>query len=421
MQIITILSVIPVIIWFFIEPLSMRFGDFTSAMTSIGQLLGILGMTLFAITLILSGRLKIIDRYLKGLDRVYVKHHILGAISFSMLLFHPLFLVIRYITISIRDAGLFFVPFRNIPITWGILSLIVIILLISATFYINMKYHRWKLSHKFMTIAFALAVLHTFMIGSDIAKNDFLKYYILTLSILGLIISIRKAFFDKILKKKYRYIVRSVTQLNNDAVEVELSGVKEKVSFKSGQFIFVSFKTNGLREFHPFTIASGDNENNLKLIIKNFGDFTYKIKSLKSGTEVLIDGPYGNFSYNNFENKDQIWIAGGIGITPFLSMSKVLDKDYSVHLYYSVKDKSEAVQLGELSDFTLKNKNFKFTLWSSNESGYITAEKIKELDGDLLKKEMFLCGPPVFMENIKNQLLSLGVEINKIHYENFNL
>lgn len=421
MQIITILSVIPVIIWFFIEPLSMRFGDFTSAMTSIGQLLGILGMTLFAITLILSGRLKIIDRYLKGLDRVYVKHHILGAISFSMLLFHPLFLVIRYITISIRDAGLFFVPFRNIPITWGIFSLTIMIILISITFYISLKYNHWKFSHKFLTLAFILAIIHTFTISSDVSRNNFLRYYILIFSIIGLILSIRKAFLDKILKKKYKYKVKATTQLNEEVVEIEIAPVSKKINFTSGQFIFVSFKTNGLREFHPFTIASGDNENNLKLIIKNFGDFTYKIKSLKSGTEVLIDGPYGNFSYNNFENKDQIWIAGGIGITPFLSMSKVLDKDYSVHLYYSVKDKSEAVQLGELSDFTLKNKNFKFTLWSSNESGYITAEKIKELDGDLLKKEMFLCGPPVFMENIKNQLLSLGVEINKIHYENFNL
>lgn len=420
MQTIIIVSLIPVVTWFSMEPITMRFGDFVSSMTSIGQLLGILGMTLFSISLILSGRLKVLDRYFKGLDKVYIKHHKIGAIAFSMILFHPLFLVVRYITISIKDAGMFFVPFVNMPITWGIISIIIMLLLIIFTFYINLKYHKWKISHKFMIVAFIFAMMHTFMIGSDISRNAFLKFYILIISILGLVISVRKTFFSKIFIKKYKYIVKSTTNLNNDVMEVEMSPLKEKLNHQSGQFIFINFDAPDLRESHPFTIASNEKEENIRLIIKNFGDFTSKIKELKAGTIAIIDGPYGNFSYKNYKGKDQIWIAGGIGITPFLSMAGGIGSDYNISLYYSVKQKDEAVYTELLAKLSESNNNFKFNLWSASERGYITAEEISK-ENDIQTKEIFLCGPPVFMEGLKSQFIEKGVDINQIHYEKFNL
>jgi predicted ferric reductase len=179
-------------------------------------------------------------------------------------------------------------------------------------------------------------------------------------------------------------------------------------------------KSPGL-ESHPFSIASSNLENNLKIIVKNFGDFTSEFKNLKVGDEVLVDGPFGYFSYNNFKNKNQIWIAGGIGITPFLSMIKNLDKVYNIDFYYSVKEDKEAIHLSELQDISQKNSNLKFISWVSSKMGYIKGETISSMSKGLKGKEIFLCGPSGFMESLKDQFVSLGVDIKKIHYENFSL
>jgi predicted ferric reductase len=202
-----------------------------------------------------------------------------------------------------------------------------------------------------MIIAFFFAVLHTIFISSDISRNNFLKYYILTFVFIGLVVSIRQAFFSKYLPNKIKYKVKNVIQLNRDIKEIEMEVLDKKIYFKPGQFAFFSFIGEKVSpESHPFSISSSNLNDNLKITIKNLGDYTSQLDSIQAGDSVLVDGPYGDFSYKNFDNKSQIWIAGGIGITPFFSMIQNIEKDYKVDLYYSVKEIGEAVYVGDFEE-----------------------------------------------------------------------
>ena len=420
MFIIFILSFIPVVIWAFMMPLGIRFFDLSSTFTSLGQIFGLVGMVLFSINLILAGRFRFLDKYFKGLDKVYSKHSKLGSIAFSMILFHPLFLVVRYLVISTQAAAMFFVPFISPSVTFGIISLTLMILLMSFTFYIKLKYNVWKFSHKFMILAFVFGIVHTFIISSDISRNDFLRYYILILALLGLFISARQALFNKTIKK-FNYKVKNLKLLNESVLEIEMEPVGDKMIFNPGQFAFFSFQSEKVsEESHPFSIASSILEDNIRITIKNLGDYTAELVNLKVGDGVLIDGPYGYFSYKKVKNINQIWIAGGIGITPFLSMARSLERNYHVDMYYSVKESNEAVYLNDFSVIGGQIPNFKFTLWSAKDKGYLNANAILNLSKDLASKDIFLCGPPVFMESLKDQFVGLGVDIKKIHYENFS-
>ncbi len=421
MNIIIILSVIPVIIWSLMAPISSRFVDINTITTSLGQILGLVGMTLFAINLILAGRFKWFDKYFKGLDKVYANHSKIGAISFSMLLFHPLFLVVKYIFISTHSAALFFVPFLDMPVTWGILSLLLMIILLSFTFYFKFKYNVWKMSHKFITVAFFLGVIHTMVISSDISRNLFLRYYILLLVVLAFVIIIRKVIYEKLSLKRYKYKVKNTQLLNKDIIEIEMETQGDRMNFNAGQFAFFVFKSSNVSsESHPFSISSGESNETLKITVKNLGDYTSSLTNLIKGDEVVIDGPYGHFSYKNVASNNQIWVAGGIGITPFYSMAQNLGAGYKVDFYYSVKEEAEAVYIKELQDIAIKNSNFKFNLWSAKEKGYISGELIMKNSNGLVGKDIFFCGPPMLMESLKNQFVTLGVDIKKIHYENFN-
>ncbi len=421
MPIIFILSLIPIVIWLFIQPLGSRFSDLNSITTSLGQVLGLVGMVLFSINLVLAGRLKILDKYFKGLDKVYTNHSKIGSLAFSMLLFHPILLVVKYLLISTKEAALFFVPFVNMPITWGIISLFLMIILISFTLYIKLKYHIWKLSHKFMTLAFFFGILHVVFISSDISRNLFLRYYILIFAVTGLFVIIRKFVLDYFINKKFKYKVITVKELNKDIVEIEIEALNKKMDFVSGQFAFFSFfSENVTSESHPFSISSSQNEDMLKITVKNLGDYTNSLKNLKINDGVLVDGPYGYLSYKNIPTKNQVWVAGGIGITPFYSMASSLDIDYKIDFYYSVREEDEAVYLKELQEIARVNPNFKFNFWNVKEKGYINAGLISSLSGGLDDKEILLCGPLQLMDSLKNQFVSLGVDIRKIHFENFS-
>jgi predicted ferric reductase len=101
-------------------------------------------------------------------------------------------------------------------------------------------------------------------------------------------------------------------------------------------------------------------------------------------------------------------------------MAQNLDSGYKVDLYYSVKENFESVYAKELIELTKKNPSFRFKLWNTKERGFVNGGSVANLSSGLKDKEIFLCGPSVFMESLKEQFVSLGVDIKKIHYENFN-
>lgn len=412
------LCLLPILRWFFIEPVSLRFVNLSATMTSFGQITGLVGMTLFAISLIMSSRLIIFDRFFYGLPNAYGLHHKIGAISFSLLLFHPLFLVVKYIQFSLRDAALFFLPSQSPAMNFGIFSLILMIVLMVLTFYIKLKYPTWKISHKFMVLVFMFAILHTFLITSDISRDNLLRVYVLGLSLIGLMLSFYQAFLSKYLNKDLKYQVKGLNFLTDNVAEIQLEPKGRALNFMPGQFIFIKFFGSGVSsESHPFSISSSPDKNDLRLVIKSLGDFTSQLKNIKAGDIALIEGPFGNFSHQSINNKNQIWIAGGVGITPFMSMAGSLKDGYKIDLYYCVKNRAEAVLLDELMN---KNENIKVILWCSDEKSFINAKVVSEISGDLKNKDILLCGPPVFMNSLNKQFKELGVKKNNIHFEQFN-
>ena len=425
LAVVVILAALPISRWFFIAPVGARFSNLGLTMTSLGQIAGLLGVTLFAVNLIISVRLKILDKIFYGLNNLYNLHHQIGAIAFCLLLFHPLFLVVRYALLSLQSAALFFVPFQDLAMTFGILGLIFMIVLMVLTLYIKLKYQIWKVSHKLMVAVFVLAILHVFLITSDVSRDGLLRFYILGLGILGLALSGYKAYFSKLWPQSIEYVIKSVAPLNDNMIEIELAPQAGNRVFKfmPGQFIFISFMSSGIsREAHPFSISSAMREKNLKLVIKALGDFTGKLNNLKAGDRALVEGPFGRFSYKTIANKNQIWIAGGVGVTPFLSMARSLSEpDQRVDLYYCTRNIGEAVLIDELSALALANKNLRLISWFSDERGFITGNNIIEISQGLTDKDIFICGPVPFMDGLRKQLKELRVSGKNIHLEKFKL
>ena len=189
--------------------------------------------------------------------------------------------------------------------------------------------------HGFMGLFFAFAVLHIFLVRGKISgDNIFDGYYVYAtlVSLIGLGAFVYSLFLKNRLIKNAVYSISDIKQ-TSDLFIIEMKPEHKPISYKSGQFIFLRFYNQELsKEAHPFSIASKSNSNELKIVVKKLGDFTRKLEHLKVGDEVSVEGPYGRFHFRNYKDHNQIWIAAGIGITPFLGMAQDLDGKTRVDL-----------------------------------------------------------------------------------------
>lgn len=399
-----LLALIPAVIWGFMQSLSLRFSSFAASMISLGQLTGLVGTIFLCLTFVLSIRQRLLEDLFGGLDRVYIAHHIFGTLAFLLLLFHPIFLALKFLVFSASAALGFLLPGSNFSINFGIFSLVSMILFLLFTFFIKLRYDRWKITHKFLGLALLLAVVHILFIESDISRSFLLRVYIFVFILIALVSFFYKSILYSFIKKKYYYEIEEV-QKNGDICQIRLKS-KDGLVHTPGEFAFFSFpKISG--EFHPFSIASSPNCNSLEICVKNLGDYTGNLDVLKKGDEAVLEGPYGRF---NSSAKEQIWISGGIGVTPFLSMARTLG-DKKADLYYCVKNKKEAVFLKEFENLAKKNKNLRVIPYYSDESGYLSVDFVEKNSKKLEGKEILVCGPPSMMDSLKKAFKNKGINI----------
>lgn len=405
------------ILWIFSTPLSSKFANMAIATKSLGQITGILGITLFSTTLILQARFSFLENLFKGLNKVYFYHHTIGAVSFILLLFHPIFLAINLAYVSFEQSALFILPNKDVPVNLGKLSLGLMIMLLVLTFFIKIAYDKWKLTHKFLGIAYIFGLVHSLLVPSDISNFIPLKIFILFIGFLAIYSYIYRLLRQSLFKKVSFYKVVNINKEKNKIWEIEMEPLGERINFIPGQFVFVSFKSiDKGKESHPFSITSSMKESNLRIAIKESGDWTQKINFIKKGDMAEVEGPYGRFySQSSIE---KVFIAGGIGIAPLLSMLRT-GVNTKVYLFYSIKDEYKEAFSQELKEISRNNKNILYFPHYSSIENHLSIGDIKNKVKTLRNKEFLICGPKEMIYNIRNQLIENEVNKKMIFSEEF--
>ena len=219
-------------------------------------------------------------------------------------------------------------------------------------------------------------------------------------------------------------VAYEIDQINpmERATEVVLIAQKNGIDFKPGQFAFIEVQGKGWNEPHPFTISSAPTANHLRFTIKVSGDWTRKVReALQVGTEVLVRGPYGRFD-SAIAGKNQVWIAGGIGVTPFLSTIRAMDKgdNRNVTFVYATRNKDEALFLDEIQKQADDLGNFRIISLLSDEGNFANIDVLKDtLDQSLKDYDYFMCGPKPMIDGLMKDLKASGVQRRRIHTEAF--
>lgn len=373
------------------------------------EILASAGMILIGIALILAARPKFLEGLFGGLDKMYKGHKLASILGLWLIVMHKF---------TIPESG-----DEGLGPKLGMLGLIGFVVLVALTLLSNkMKYNTWKKSHKLIGVFFVVGIAHTFLV------DNLLQYATLP-SILTRVISFIAVFaylYQEVLRHlitpNLKYKVAEVKRLNSDVVELAMTPNGKALSHNAGQFLSIKLNKAPLNEFHPFTISSAPNSDRLKLTIKACGDFTKKLyDTIETGDTASIQGPYGKLDYTMGTDK-QVWVAGGIGITPFLSWLRNMkvDEAKQIDFFYTVRSLEEAIFLEELEAAGDSIANLNFHLWLSNDQGHINAEAINKLIDLNSNTSAYLCGPIKMTQSLSKQLTAKGVRKANVHFEEFN-
>jgi predicted ferric reductase len=256
-----------------------------------------------------------------------------------------------------------------------------------------------------------------------VSLNIPLKIYIFTIVGIGLICFVYKTLLGRWLIHKIPYVVYEIEPKEDGILDILLTPEGDEIlDFSPGQFVFIEFKLPGvLGQSHPFSISSAPSEKGFALTIKALGDFTNELQNIPKGTRALVEGPFGRFSPVYRRSHSYIWVAGGIGITPFLSMARSLLTSKPVDLYYVVRTEKEAIFLPELQEITKRIPTLRIIPWFTKQYGHLTSEGFIKYSPELFNSNIFVCGPPAMMKSTKKELRKAGVKSAHIHSEEFNM
>jgi predicted ferric reductase len=411
------LVILNIIVWLVFPPVNDGRPNFLRQYA--GEIIGSNNIVLMACSLFLSTRPKWAEKYFGGLDKMYMTHRHTGTAAFLLIFAHVL-------TVPITTTGWRLGNYLAVIAFTGIVSIVLITLAPRIPFLNRLTgsdYEDWKKLKRFIGIFFILAFFHSLTVDALDARIAIT--WVMAFFIIGTVSYLYTEIFGGVFKKFLPYKVEAVKHPNNSSTEVTLRAKKQAMpKHRSGQFLFVRFpRDKDLNESHPFTISSAPSEDDLRLTIKASGDFTRELfAQLKAGTDAILEGPYGMFNYKTGGPR-QIWIAGGIGLTPFLSFLRDMDGSlaHDVDLYYTVRHPEEAIFLEEIKAADQKNPRLKVHIRYSAKDGSLKIEDIvKNAGGDVRSHHVYMCGPLPMTMAFEKRFLELGVPKDNLHYEEFN-
>ncbi len=391
---------------------------------SLGKAVALIGTTLYCLNPFFSLRLAKLETLLGGMNNVVKTHARSGKLAFLLLLLHPIFLGLgRYIN-GTNFTRIW--DWSSLVVLLGILALVGLLVLTSITIYAHIKHQKWVRIHRFFGWLIPVFFLHGLLARGQITQIPALFAFFAIVGIAGFGAFLYRSVFWKRFVKRYTYELVEVNRINQSVAELVLKPKGIAMHFTAGQFAFVSFEGAGVdTEPHPFSFSNAHNGPYVRFTIKALGDDTKQFQeALQPGTIAYLEGPYGRFYYKTTPNRTQVWIAGGIGITPFLSMARSFsgNDNYDIRFFYGTESLDEAVFLNEFLDITRTlPANFHTSVVAKNISGFVTIEMLKNSLGELSIFDYFICGPPGMMHALRTSLQQEGVPQEQIHAEDFSL
>lgn len=393
---------------------------------------GIAAFVLMSVIMLLATRPAWADEALGGMDKVYELHKWAGILAITMSAGHWLFdlsddLLENFVAKPAkgpRDMFAMFEPLRHLAKDLGEWSVYLLLAMLVLTLWKLVPYRFWRFVHRAMPVLYLALAMHALVlmpaslwtqpVGAVLAIALAAGVYGSVVSLTGRIGAGR----------------RMAGRIDSVAQADEVLAVRCRVDRgwrepSPGQFAFVTFSAG--EGAHPFTIASIDAQQRvLGFEIKALGDYTARLgQRLRAGMPVQIEGPYGRFDFRRARpSARQVWVAGGIGVTPFLAWLDSLTGDPAsaprADFHYCVRNRDTDPFVPRIEALCRRLPSIGLHVHSADRDPPLHASALAAAAGDD-RVDIWFCGPSGFAEALREGLRTLGLAGARFHQEAFQM
>jgi predicted ferric reductase len=396
---------------------------------------GLLSIAMMSLTMFLSTRPGWLETPLGGMDRVYRAHKWAGILGLG-------FAVVHWLTEEIvgdilkatvgREGRIpkeqftgFLEVLRDLAKDMGEWAFYAVLAMLVITLWRRFPYKPWRVLHQAMPVLYLMLALHAAML----APTDYWTQPVgILLGVLGAA-GVYGAVFSLVGRigraRQAGGTVIAVEQPAPDVVAVTCQLDNRWRGHRAGQFAFITFDEK--EGAHPFTIASADRGDRIiKFQIKALGDYTRTLSlRLQAGHAVKVEGPYGRFDMARQDAQArQVWIAGGIGVTPFLAWLDSLRQtrsEVSADLHYCTRDRGSDPFVAHLQASCAALPGIRLHVHGAQQGETLSAADVAAPPADPRRSEVWFCGPQGLAEKLKRELADIGQCQLSFHQEAFEM
>jgi predicted ferric reductase len=394
--------------------------------------LGFAGIALMGVQFIPTARLSFVANVFP-VDALYTFHHRASIAGFMLALAHPLLLFAGDPN-TLALLNVVTAPWRARAAVFAIA--IFAILIVTSVWRERLKigYEMWRAIHLLSAFfAAALVLFHMFRVNHYMAYPPQRIYWIIMgLVWLGSAVHVRLIRPLRLRSRPYRVVAIEPRRDDCWLLAIEPEG-HDGLRFKAGQFAWLALEESPLDlQENPFSItSSAAAPRRLEFMIKEFGDFTSSLVSLRPGESVYVDGPYGTYDIDEIDAPGLALIAGGIGVTPIMSILRTMadrGDERPVVLFYanpdweSVNFRDELVTLQDRLTLQVVHVLEEPPDAWDGEEGFVTEEILdRHLPANRAELSYFICGPLPMIDAVSEAMRDLSLPLRQVHTEQFEM
>ncbi len=392
----------------------------------VGGMAGIVGMYLALVQLVLISRIPQLERIL-GQDGLLRWHRRVGPWPISLLVLHAIVTTIGFAqaarTGPLHELSVFLRSFPDmLAATVGLALMVMAGVASISALRRRMRRETWWVIHLYMYLALALSFAHVLALGPTFVRHPLTQavWVVVWASTAGVVLTYR---FVLPVARSLRYRLR-VAEIHQEApgvVSVICTGRHlDRLRIAGGQFFAWRFLTKGLWwQAHPYTVSALPRPPYLRLTIRQVGDHSKAVARLRAGTRIAIEGPYGAVTPEVRRHTKVVLVAGGIGITSIRAVLEDLPKSARPVVIMRAPSDGQLVLRDETAALVSKLGGKLHELVGPRSSTGSPRQFLRRLVPDLHQRDLYVCGPPGFVQEVVGAARALGLPRQCVHYEEY--